>query len=102
VRTQARTTGRSPKAPWLSIEATVDVDIDPDELYDAGWHREEDCEEIRSKGKGGVVTVIPPPVTLAEAVGSLHRQAHPAAGDILLCHEEPCRSLTLDQMRSAS
>ena len=102
MRTQARITARSPKAPWLSIEATVDVDIDPDELYDAGWHREEDCEQIRSKGKSGRVVEIPPAVTLVEAVDSLHRQAHPTAGPVTLCQEEPCRRLTLDQVRGFS
>jgi len=39
---------------------------------------------------------------LAAAVASLHRQAHPGqARSVRLCHEEPCRSLNLEQLRLA-
>lgn len=84
------------RIPWFNTEATVDVDIDPDDLHDAGWHHEDECDA--SKGERG--EIIPPPLGLHDALASLHRQAHPGQHpSVTLCHEEPCRSLTIDQLR---
>lgn len=71
---------------------TVDVDIDEEILRDNGWHHEED--ECCAPDTGN---------SLGPAVASLHRQAHPGQHrDVRLCHEEPCRSLTLDQLDEVS
>lgn len=65
-------------------------EIDMDDLEEAGYHHEDDCP-ARSGSEGGP--------DLADALASLHRQAHPNAHrDIFLCPEEPCRSLEMDQI----
>ena len=72
----------------VSVETEVDVDIDADELHDDGWHHESECSGV---------TVMSS--TLGAAIHSLHRQAHPSqARSVRMCHEEPCRSLTLSQL----
>lgn len=71
---------------WRTTTVTVDVEIDEDALLDNGWHHEDDCPK-------------PPDSKLGPAVASLHRQAHPGqAISVRLCREEPCRSLTLEQL----
>jgi hypothetical protein len=83
---------------WFSIEATVDVDVDPDDLHHEGWHHESECPAKPPPEK----TALPPAVTLMDALVSLHRQAHPSARDLTVCTEDPCRWLTLEQLRGAS
>lgn len=78
---------------------TVDteVEIDASDLHEAGWHHEYECPS-------GTKTTEPPPspsVPLLAALESLHHQAHGAA-PFTLCQREPCRSLTLDQLRGAA
>jgi hypothetical protein len=90
------TVARKKRIPCFTTEATVDVDIDPEDLHHAGWHHEDECDA--SKGDGG--EIMPPLLGLRDAVASLHRQAHPGQhSSVTMCHEEPCRSLTLDQLR---
>lgn len=73
-----------------TFTATVDVDIDIADLEDCGWHHEDDC---KNSTKGGGSAWISP------VIASLHRQAHPRETlSVRGCHEEPCRSLTLDQI----
>ena len=84
------------RIPYFSTEATVDVDIDPDDLHGAGWHHESECDPKT----GEHPEYIPPLLDLGDVVASLHRQAHPDQHpDVAMCHEEPCRSLTIDQLR---
>lgn len=85
------------RIPYFRTETTVDVDIDPDDLRDAGWHHEYECPA----GPRLVLDDAPPDKTPPlEIIPSLHRQAHPSQGPHpVTCHEEPCRSLTLDQLR---
>jgi hypothetical protein len=73
-----------------SADVEVDVNIQPGELHDAGWHHKSECS-----GRSAT--------SLGAAVASLHRQAHPGqSGDVWLCHEEPCRSLTIEQLREVA
>ena len=89
----AQTTAK-PKLKTFSTTVSefidIDVDIEPDELHEAGWHHESECSSVH----------VPIAVsTLGEAVASLHRQAHPGEQrSVRLCHEEPCRSLSLEQL----
>jgi hypothetical protein len=70
-------------------EVEIEVEIDPDDLIDAGWVY---------VGEGSTRDPLVR-MGLLDAVSSLHRQAHPRqALDPVLCHEEPCRSLTLGQL----
>lgn len=88
------------RVPYFSTEATVDVDIDPDDLHAAGWHHEHECPAEPLQLVRDEEDDPAPAVTFPEAVASLHRQAHPGQGpSVATCHEEPCRSLTLDQLR---
>jgi hypothetical protein len=90
-------TAAKKRIPSFSAEATVDIEVDPDDLHSAGWHHESECDA----GKGERGEIIPPQLGLRDAVASLHRQAHPGQHpDVAMCHEEPCRSLTIDQLRT--
>lgn len=71
-----------------TVEAEVDVEIEADDLHDAGWHHDSECKGV--------------PVTtgFGAVIASLHRQAHPGQHrEVMYCHEEPCRSLTLEQLQ---
>jgi hypothetical protein len=98
-------TGTKKRVPYFCTEATVDVEIDPDDLHDAGWHHQNECPLTPVPAPAEDAPVIngmrtPPLMTLIEAVESLHRQAHPSQHrSPTMCHEEPCRSLTMSQLR---
>lgn len=79
-----------PRKHWRTdVDVTVTVDIG--DLVDNGWHHEDDCPAAQE----------PQPEPPTAALESLHRQAHPSQPRaIAACHEEPCRSLTLDQLRA--
>lgn len=88
------------KAPYFTTTVDAEVEVDPDDLHDAGWHHETECgidvsdEEDRASLPDSDLRA------LTRAVASLHRQAHPSQVlSVRLCHEEPCRSLSLDQLR---
>src|SRR5579859_6754824 len=81
---------------YFDTEVSVDVTIDAEDLHDAGWHHEDECPAAPEEA----TTVVPPRMSLLDAVLSLHRQAHPTVGPITLCPKEPCRSLTLEQLRA--
>jgi hypothetical protein len=77
------------RRPCEVFEVTAEAEITHDDLRDAGWHHEDDCP-----AKGGRM-----PVSTVKALESLHRQAHPQqTTDLLMCREEPCRSLTVEQV----
>jgi hypothetical protein len=95
---------KAKQAPHYSalVSTEVEVDLDPDDLHDAGWHHESECAGGRQK------MAAAPPVSLGlgwvgvtAALESLHRQAH-GDGPIMLCRAEPCSSLSLDQLRGAA
>lgn len=96
VTAKAKTEAK-PRVPSFSTE--VYVDIDPEDLHDAGWHHESECgDEVVEDAE---LPALPNEDVraLGSAVASLHRQAHPGqARSISLCREEPCRSLTLAQL----
>lgn len=72
------------RIPYFNTEATVDVEIDPDDLHEAGWHHEDECDKK------------PPVVGLEAAVASLHRQAHPSQDlNVTTCREEPGPSIVI-------
>lgn len=76
----------------------VEVDVDISDLAENGWHHEDDCP---------VHTAVPNSHSAADAIRSLHVQAHPSQpADPFLCREEPCRSLppeiTLTRMGRSS
>ena len=88
------------KVPYFETDVTVTsyVEIDPDELHDAGWHHETECGGLANP-RPLVVGTMP----YAEAVASLHRQAHPSQlSDPATCREETCRSLSFVQLRGGS
>lgn len=77
----------------FTMTTDVDVEIDPDDLHEAGWHHEDECTARAA--------IMPAP--LGAATASLHRQAHPSQpADVALCREEPCRSLSFEQVRAVS
>lgn len=88
--------GTKKRIPYFTSYETVEVSIDPDDLHEGGWHHEDECP-----AKGPEDEPEPSPmVSLIDAISSLHRQAHPCqASDPAICHEEPCRSLTVNQLR---
>jgi hypothetical protein len=71
------------------FDKTVEVEIDIDDLEEAGYHHEDDCPAKSVKL----------PTSTTDALASLHQQAHPSQSlDPLMCREEPCRSLSLEQV----
>lgn len=83
---------------YFDTTVTVDVEIDPDDLHDAGWHHEYECPAAPPQAVADAP--LPDPTPPLEVIESLHRQAHPSQHrSVAMCHEEPCRSLTLDQLR---
>lgn len=85
----------------ISVYTSVDIDIDVDDLHEQGFHHENECPAgvpftpRSAEPAGGGLT------SLRAALESLHRQAH-GSGSIVLCHAEPCSSLSLDQLRGAA
>lgn len=81
----------SKKRRTFYFDKTVEVEIDMDDLEEAGYHHEDECPAKKQ--------VTPGAPDLSDALASLHRQAHPNAhSEIFLCTEEPCRSLGMDQI----
>lgn len=88
------------KVPYFDYTAMVDVDvqIDPDELHDGGWHHESECDHYPPNPMQD-----PERAVFTVAILSLHRQAHPRQQpDPLFCHELPCREIPCDLLRGAS
>lgn len=84
-------------APMTRSRTTVDVEVtaevDISDLVDNGWHHEDDCPSKQSGRRESTQAV-------ADALASLHRQAHPLqCADPLTCREEPCRSLSYEEIR---
>ena len=86
------------KVSYFSTTATVDVEIDPDDLHEDGWHHESECGLNVDEDDQLPLLSNDCVRDLAAAVASLHRQAHPSAISVRACHEEPCRSLSLEQL----
>lgn len=81
-----------PRRRNISVFTEVEVDIDPADLEEAGYHHEDDCPSKPTALRA-------PAVDLRDVIASLHRQAHPSQGtDPYLCREEPCRSLSFSQL----
>ena len=79
----------SKKRHTFYFDKTVEVEIDVEDLDEAGYHHEDDCP--------AKTTPLPGGPDLSDVLSSLHRQAHPGAhSEIFLCPEEPCRSLDMD------
>lgn len=75
----------------VTLDVSADVDIT--DLAEHGWHHEDDCPSNAPRP-------VLQSVGAAEAIASLHRQAHPSEhADPWLCHEEPCRSIDGDLLR---
>jgi len=81
----------SKKRRTFYFDKTVEVEVDIEDLEEAGYHHEDDCP-----AKSATVS-LPGAPDLSDALASLHRQAHPNAHpEIFMCPEEPCRSLDMD------
>jgi hypothetical protein len=81
----------------LSVSADVPVTIDADDLHDGGWHHKSECGVMDNPAL--TTPLVIGGVSERDAIASLHRQAHPGQpGDPLRCAEEPCRSLSFDQV----
>ena len=81
------------RVPYFSTEATVDVEIDPDDLHADGWHHESEC---KMTGPNEPVPLVLGGTGYQDAIASLHRQAHPSQSpDPAACSEEPCRSIDI-------
>ena len=77
------------KRKTFYFDKTVEVEVDEEDLEEAGYHHEDACPS----------KTVPGWVDLSDALASLHRQAHPnASPEIFACPEEPCRSLGMDQI----
>jgi hypothetical protein len=87
--------------PLRSVWIVTEVEVEPDTLRDAGWHHESECDAggFNDAEEGMAWLPATDVGALAAAVASLHRQAHPSSPSAAVCPEEPCRSLTLDQLR---
>jgi len=73
------------KRTYTTVEVEVDVDIT--DLAGNGWHHEDECPSAST-------------AAVADALASLHRQAHPSQTlSPLTCREEPCRSLSYEEIR---
>ena len=88
------------KAPYFSttVEVNVDEDIEisPDDLHDGGWHHESECKGTDPAIAAGNVIGL---TSYQDAIGSLHRQAHPSQpADPAVCREEPCRSIDVTHL----
>jgi hypothetical protein len=80
------------KRKTFYFDKTVEVEVDEEDLAEAGYHHEDACPAKSRPGD-------PYRADLADALASLHRQAHPGASpEIFACPEEPCRSLGMDQI----
>jgi hypothetical protein len=76
-----------------TIEVSVDVDIS--DLVENGWHHEDDCPKEKA-------SPVERDEEMRAAIVSLHQQAHGGeSSDPVLCRREPCRSLTMAQLRGA-
>ena len=74
--------------PFVTFEVTTEAEVTRDDLEDAGYHHEDDCP-----ARAGIS------ISAIEVLASLHRQAHPQQSpDLLMCREEPCRSLSMEQV----
>ena len=100
--------------PYFDCTQNVDVDIeiDPDDLHEQGWHHENECpaggrtvpavyDVMPPVGYAGPASLAPGWTTVTAALESLHEQAH-GSGPMMLCRAEPCISLSLDQLRGAA
>jgi hypothetical protein len=82
------TKAASKKRTPLYFEKNVEVEIDEEDLEEAGYHHKDDCP---ARTRPSAASEI------ADALASLHRQAHPGAHpEIFMCPQEPCRSLGMD------
>ena len=95
--------GKKPPRFSTYVTTEVDVDIDPDDLHDEGWHHETECEAMAAAGlaeqkaaDAGELADI-----YRVAIVALHHEAH-GRSPIILCRSEPCISLSLDQLRGAA
>jgi hypothetical protein len=90
---------KSAKVPYFDTTVSVDADVEisPRELHEAGWHHENECG-VKAEPRITVPTLVGG-MSDREAIASLHRQAHPGEPDsAALCSQEPCRSLSFDQV----
>lgn len=91
------------RIPSFTTTVDADVDIDPDELHEAGWHHEFECDTIAEASDQVGNQLRAARAAALAVVASLHRQAHPGQSrEVRLCHEEPCRSLSIEQLREVS
>lgn len=74
----------------VSVNTYVDVDVDPADLEDAGYHHEDDCPAKTGKG-----CAHPDRERLDDALEDLHQQAGHGTYPVRVCLREPCRSLYL-------
>ncbi len=91
---------RKARVPYFRTTASVDADVEisPDELHEDGWHHESECAGTDPRV---AIPLTAGTVSYAEAVASLHRQAHPRQlADPAACREEPCRPMSLAQLAS--
>ena len=86
-------TPENPRRRYLYFDKTVEVEIDSEDLAEAGYHHENDCP---AKAHLHAATSLP----VLAALAGLHQQAHPGQpADPAMCRMEPCRLLTLAQLR---
>ena len=96
-------TTTAPKKRMLGYTTDITIDIGAAELREAGWHHQDECPEeaVVAEEEPELLPGLDLPVR--DVVGSLHRQAHPSQHPSpAMCREEPCRSLSLDQLGELS
>jgi hypothetical protein len=80
----------------ICISTEVEVEVQPEDLEDAGWHHEDDCP-----GKPGAPLHDWLAPDYGEVIRALHEQAH-GKGDLFKCRKHPCSMLTFEQLRAVA
>lgn len=95
-------TAAGPYRPSGTVYVSANVEIDPEDLHDQGWHREDECgdfldgeavDDLVSRRHQTLQTIEQELVT---ALDDMHRQAHPHEPlRWRWCQQEPCRTLQI-------
>lgn len=97
------TTAAKKRIPSFTTTTDVTIDIDPADLHESGWHHQDECDEHATVDEPEPEPLPGLDLSMRDVIDSLHRQAHPSQHPSpAMCREEPCRSLTLGQLREVS
>ena len=72
--------------------AEVSIVVDPDVLYNAGWHQDGECDHDLYLDPGDYIDPADGDLLVA-AVEEMHAALHPDVSDIRRCWSPPCAKL---------